>query len=87
MTNEENRKSWMKQPLEKFPPGSKLLYAGAQELQRIDHVAINYAKDKLSLIEYPALKIVKKMTARFSSKGNDTTELMALGIHIVATKA
>lgn len=59
----------------------------AQELQRMDHVAINYAKDKPSLIEYRALKIVKKMTARFASKGNNSTELMALGIHLVATKS
>ncbi len=58
----------------------------AQELQRMDHVAINYSQDKPSWIEYRALKIVKKMTARFSSKGNATTELMALGIHVVATK-
>jgi ubiquinone/menaquinone biosynthesis C-methylase UbiE len=58
-----------------------------QELNRMDHVAMNYAKDKPSWMEYQALKVVKKMTARFSAKGNATTELMAMGIHIVATKA
>ncbi|MEO5643295.1 MAG: class I SAM-dependent methyltransferase [Bacteroidia bacterium] len=59
----------------------------SQELQRMDHVAIQYAKDKPSWLEYRALKMVKKMTARFSSKEKGSTELMALGIHVVATKA
>lgn len=58
-----------------------------QELNRMDHVAMNYAKDKPSWLEYQALKVVKKMTARFSAKGNYSTELMSMGIHIVATKA
>lgn len=59
----------------------------AQELNRMDHVAMKYAKDKPSWLEYQALKTVKKMTARFSAKGNDSTELMAMGIHLVATKS
>ncbi|MDQ3110738.1 MAG: class I SAM-dependent methyltransferase [Bacteroidota bacterium] len=58
----------------------------AQELQRMDHVAIKYANDKPSWLEYRALKMVKKMTARFSAKEKGTTELMALGVHVVATK-
>jgi ubiquinone/menaquinone biosynthesis C-methylase UbiE len=58
-----------------------------QELNRMDHVAMNYANDKPGWLEYQALKVVKKMTARFSAKGNSSTELMAMGIHIVATKA
>ncbi len=57
-----------------------------QELNRIDHIAIKYANDKPSWLEYQALKLVKKMNNRFEAKGNRSTELLALGIHIVGTK-
>lgn len=58
----------------------------AQELQRMDHVALQYANDQPSWMEYQALKAVRKMTERFAAKGSRTTELLALGIHIVAAK-
>jgi SAM-dependent methyltransferase len=58
----------------------------AQELQRMDHVALKYTDDKPRWIEYQALKMVRKMTARFAAKGEKSSELTAMGVHVSATK-
>ena len=58
----------------------------SQELKRVDHIAIGHANDKPRFLEYRALKIVRKMMERFSSKGNSSASLLTLGVHVVATK-
>ncbi len=58
----------------------------AQELRRIDHVAMEFAKDKPSWLEYQALKKVREMTERFAAAGNSSSQLMTFGCHVVAVK-
>ena len=59
----------------------------AQELQRLDHVALQYVKDKPGRMEYQALKLVRRMVGRFAAKDTASHELMTLGIHVLASKA
>jgi ubiquinone/menaquinone biosynthesis C-methylase UbiE len=57
-----------------------------QELQRADHMAIKYSNDKPGMLEYQALKLVRKMLKRFSAKGNSSSELLTSGVHVIAVK-
>jgi len=65
--------------------GNYFDYLG-QELKRADHVAIEYASDKPSWMEYQALKIVRRMMKRFSTTGKSSTELLSMGLHVAATR-
>jgi len=65
--------------------GNYFDYVG-QELRRTDHIAINYAGQKPTWLEYQALKIVRKMTDRFAKAGKKSEELLTLGLHVTAVK-
>lgn len=57
-----------------------------QEMRRVDSVAERYCNDKPSWMEYQAMKSVRKMLKRFSSKGKQSSELLTFGIHVLAER-
>lgn len=65
--------------------GNYFDYLG-QELRRVDQMAIKFADDRPSFLEYQALKKVRAMVERFASKGQASAELLTCGIHVLAHK-
>lgn len=57
-----------------------------QELRRVDSVAQRYGNQQPSWVEYQAMKSVRKMLLRFSMKGDQSSELLSFGIHVLAER-
>ena len=49
-------------------------------------MAANFADDRITLIERFAIRVIKKMLARFSLKNNKSEEVLNYGFHLVAGK-
>lgn len=58
----------------------------AQEIRRIQSVALRYAQARPTFFQSIALKSVLKMLARFSDQDRRSSELLHFGCQIVATK-
>lgn len=58
----------------------------AQEIRRIQSVALRYAQASPTFLQSIALKLVLKMLARFSDQDRQSSELLHFGCQIVATK-
>jgi len=71
--------------LEISPNGNYFEYI-AQEIHRIPQIANKFSGEKLTRIERIAVKIVQKMLERFSSKNNNSEEILNFGLHVLAKK-
>lgn len=58
----------------------------AQEIRRIPYVANIYTRNKLTILEKLALKIILKMLEKFSKYDKGSEELLHFGCHILAVK-
>ena len=58
----------------------------AQEIRRIQSIAMRYASDKPSVFEKYAMHFALKMLERFSKKDQGSDELLCFGYHVLAKK-
>ena len=58
----------------------------AQEIQRIQSIAMRYTCDKPNVFERYAMRFALKMLERFSGKDQGSDELLCFGYHVLAKK-